>query len=308
MKSTISLLQAIQIITLSGVCIFLNSPGYAQNSENNPIQFNTFEELQQFLSYPGDSRFLLSCHRGGPENNLPENCIATFENTITHTRAILEVDPRYTKDSVIVLLHDPTLDRTTTGNGNISDFTFDELKQINLKNLDGNVTSYKIPTLNETLQWARGKAILLLDKKNVPIEKRLEIVKQNKANAYVILMAYSFEEAKMCYHLDKKIMMQVFINSSASVLEFDKTGVPWRNIVAFVGHQKPENPEIIDMIHQRGALCIMGTSRNLDLLYSKGKEKNTEALKNDYLALFKMGVDIIETDIPVSLSKNLFPR
>ena len=100
-------------------------------------------------------------------------------------------------------------------------------------------------------------------------------------------------------------MMQVFISSPEKVLEFDKTGVPWGNIVAFTGHQKPDNLDVIDMIHKRGALCIMGTSRNLDLKYSRREVNSIIDLKNEYKALLEMGIDIIETDKPVPLSKIL---
>lgn len=76
---------------------------------------------------------LVSAHRGGPQPGYPENCLATFENTLHHTFAIMEVDPRYTKDGQIVLHHDDTLGRTTTGRGKVSDFTLAELKALRLK-------------------------------------------------------------------------------------------------------------------------------------------------------------------------------
>ena len=276
---------------------------FTANAQNHYLKFESFEELQHFLSYQGMGNYLLSAHRGGPEKNFPENCIATFENTLKHTSAILEIDPRYTKDSAVIIHHDATLDRTTTGKGKVVDFTLNELKRIRLKDQEGNPTIHQIPTLNETFQWAKNKAILLLDKKDVPIEKRLEIVEQNNAESYTIIMAYNFDEAKRCYKLNKNIMMQVFINSPEKVKEFDETGVPWNNVVAFVGHQKPEFPQLTEMIHERGALCIMGTSRNLDLNFPE--VSNIKTLENDYRALLKMGIDVIETDIPIPVSKIL---
>ena len=57
----------------------------------------------------------------------PENCIATFEHTLQHTFSILEIDLQFTKDGQIVLHHDPTLDRTTTGTGPVADHTLKEL-------------------------------------------------------------------------------------------------------------------------------------------------------------------------------------
>ena len=67
-------------------------------------------------------------------------------------------------------MHDATIDRTTTGTGKVSDYTFEELQQFFLKDREGNVTPYKIPTLEECIVWSRGKTILNLDIKDVPLE------------------------------------------------------------------------------------------------------------------------------------------
>lgn len=281
--------------------------GSSQNPGTNYLKFRTPANLQQLLSYKGNGFFLISAHRGGPGNNYPENSIAAFENTIRYTPAILEIDPRYTRDSFIVIHHDPTLDRTTTGHGKVNNSTLNELKKLRLKDLQGNPTNFSINTLEEAIKWAKGKAILLLDKKDVPIEKRLEIVEKYNAEAYTIIMAYTFAEAKLCYSLNKNVMMQVFINSTEKVKEFEKTGVPWKNVVAFVGHSKPGETDFIRLLHQHGTLCIMGTSRNLDLKYSNDEVKGINELENDYKALLEIGIDIIETDIPVPLSKILTP-
>src|SRR6187402_840272 len=68
--------------------------------------------LMQLLRYDGQSLPVVSGHRGGAQSGLPENCLATFDNTVRHAFALLEVDPRLTKDGEIVLHHDATLERT----------------------------------------------------------------------------------------------------------------------------------------------------------------------------------------------------
>ena len=272
------------------------------------INAHTAQELRKIFHYTGDSVSFLSSHRGGPEKNLPENCIATFDNTLKHTWSIMEIDPRYTKDSLMVVHHDPTLQRTTTGKGKVSDFTLKELKTLKLKDTEGKVTQYQIPTLEEVLKWAKGKTILILDKKDVPVEARVKMIEKYKAEAYTMIMAYSFEEAKRCYSLNKNIMMEVFISSPKQVSEFDQTGVPWENVVAFVGHKKPDDPKVFQMIHQKGALCILGTSRNLDREFIEGKVIRIEELGNSYNALYREGADILETDIPVPVSKVVAKR
>ena len=46
---------------------------------------------------------------------------------------MIEMDPHYTKDSVLVVMHDPTLNRTSDGDGKIINYTYEELKKVRLK-------------------------------------------------------------------------------------------------------------------------------------------------------------------------------
>src|SRR5690606_3028903 len=172
------------------------------------INTSTADELMEFFSYSPDGIPLVSAHRGGPRQGFPENCIATFENTLRHTPAMLEIDPRYTKDGKIVLMHDQTLNRTTNGSGNVSDHTLAELKELRLRDTAGNLTDYRIPTLDEALQWAMGKTILVIDAKDVPIEVRVQKILDNKAEANAMVIAYSIEDIKKDYRLHPKIMME----------------------------------------------------------------------------------------------------
>lgn len=276
---------------------------YSGRGEKHYLDPKTPQKLREMFRYTGDSVSFLSSHRGGPEKNLPENSIPCFANTLKHTYSIIELDTRYTKDSIMVVHHDPTLERTTTGKGKVSDFTLKEIKELKLKDMEGNVTRYKVPAFDAVLKWAKGKTILVLDKKDVPIRALIKMVERYKAESYTIVMAYTFEDAKLCYKINRNIMMQVFINSPEKVRDFDQTGVPWENVVVFVSHQKPDYPEVFQMIHQKGALCILGTSRNLDREFLNGKVGGIEELNDGYNALYRSGADILETDIPVPVSQ-----
>src|SRR5690625_3431882 len=83
----------------------------------------------QFFRYTGRDIAIVTGHRGGIVEGYPENSIEAMENTLRHTHAFFEVDPRFTKAGVIVLMHDVTLDRTTNGTGKVSDYTFEELQE-----------------------------------------------------------------------------------------------------------------------------------------------------------------------------------
>src|SRR5262245_38105207 len=178
------------------------------------IDAQTAKGLQGLLA-PGEELPLVSGHRGGARAGYPENCLATFEHTLQHTFALLEVDPRMTKDGAIVLHHDPSLERTTNGQGLVADYSLAELKQLRLKDTAGKVTDDQIPTLDEALEWARGKAVLVLDQKDVPVAARVKKVEEHKAEGYAMLIVYSFKETQACFALNPNVMMEVMVPSHA---------------------------------------------------------------------------------------------
>lgn len=263
------------------------------------------DDLQALLAYGKDRIPLISAHRGGARQGFPENCIATFENTLRSTHALLEVDPRYTKDGAIVLMHDATLERTTTGQGNVADYTLAQLQELRLKDTEGNVTDYRIPTLDEALAWAKGKTVLVLDQKTVLMEARVKKIQQHRAQAYALVIAYSLEDAKRCYELDQEIMQEVMLPDRAALDKFARTGVAWRNVVAFVTHTEPKEPNIYQLLHARGVRCIVGTSRTLDRDFTAGKITDRRSLTEKYQALIRAGVDIIEADLGIEAGQAL---
>jgi arylsulfatase A-like enzyme/glycerophosphoryl diester phosphodiesterase len=286
----------------------------ASSSKNAPffpyrlhsINTNTSEELKDFFSYTVDRIPIISAHRGGPRKGFPENCIATFENTLLNTTAILEIDPRYTKDGKIILMHDSTLDRTTNGSGKVSDYTLDQLRLLRLKDPEGNLTNHQIPTLDGALQWAKGKTILVIDAKDVPIEKRVEKIVQNQAEANAILIVYSLEDIEKVYEMNPNIMMEVMMGNPENVQRLDKSPVPWENVIAFVGHDYPKYNEIISEIHNRGAICIQGSTRIYDREFISGKITEEELL-NGYQNILKSRIDIIEADLSLEAGRALRP-
>jgi glycerophosphoryl diester phosphodiesterase len=219
---------------------------------------------------------------------------------------MLEIDPRYAKDGAIVVHHDATLERTTTGNGKVVDFSVTELKKLRLKDPAGMATEFQIPTLDEVLDWARGKTVLVLDQKDVPVAARVKKVAEHQAEAYAMLIVYSYQDAQACFALNPNIMMEVMVPNLEKVAEFDKTGVPWKNVIAFVGHTPPSDKALYEAIHERGASCMVGTSRNLDRQVLGKRVSDIKELESDYRLLLERGADLFETDIPVPLGTLLF--
>lgn len=276
----------------------------AQTGSKQGNVYHTFNiknpaELKEFFAYKPDRIPFICAHRGGDKKFFPENCIATFENTISQVHSMIETDPRYTKDSVIILMHDPTLERTTNGKGKVSDYTWEELKKLRLKDSFGNITDYRIPTLDEALEWAKSKTILVLDRKDVPIEVRVKKITEHDAVSNAIVIAYSPEEIKRCYSLNHDIIMEVMAGDFKAIRSFEETNVPWANVVCFVSHNLNIDPEIFRMVHEKGALCIAGSSRNHDLKYKSGEIKSIEELSVLYRKMITDGADIIEADLAI---------
>lgn len=278
----------------------------APASRLHRIDPQTPQGLQDLFKHTGEALAFVSAHRGGARKGFPENCIATFENTLRHTFAILEIDPRYTKDGAIVLHHDPTLGRTTTGLGRVADLTLPELKRLRLKDTEGNVTEFQVPTLDEVLEWARGRTILVLDQKDVPVAARVKKIEEHKAEAYAMLIVSNFKDVQVCHALNPKIMMEVMIPDRAKFAQFDQLGVPWRNVVAFVGHTPSEDTALYESIHAKGASCMVGSSRNLDRQFIRREVTNLKLIEPGYRAFLQRGADLIETDIPVELGPLLY--
>ena len=280
--------------------------GSSTSSQLHVMDPRTPGGLRELFRYTSEPLHIVAAHRGGPQQKFPENCIATFENTLQHTYAIMEIDPRYTKDGAIVVHHDSTLERTTTGKGRVAELTLQELKELRLKDIEGVVTEFQIPTLDEVLQWARGKTILVIDQKDVPVEARVGKIQEHRAEAYAMLIVYSFKDARKCHELNEDIMMEVMIPDRQKFSQFDETGVPWSNIIAFVGHTPPTDTELLRMIHAKGTCCVAGTSRNLDREFIANRASGTGAIEQRYRDLLQVGADVIETDLPREVGKLLY--
>jgi glycerophosphoryl diester phosphodiesterase len=267
------------------------APAYSQTGKLNVLKIDKPKQLHQYFKYTGKDIPLISGHRGGPDKGYPENSIEAMTHSLQFTPATFEIDPRLTKDSVIVLLHDDTLDRTTTGTGKLKDHTWEEVKQLQLKDVDGNVTPYRVPTLEEAIIWAKGKTVLILDKKDVPLAITAKLIKKHNAEAWVMITVHNAKEAKFYYDDNKNVMFEAFVKTKKAMEEYEKAGIPWQQIMAYVGPQdKPENKEIFDLLHQRGVMCMISTAPIYDKLPSA--EERAKA----YAQIIRNGADVIEAD------------
>jgi glycerophosphoryl diester phosphodiesterase len=105
----------------------------------------------------------VAAHRGGALL-WPENSLLAFRNAVALGADYLETDVHLTADDEVVVLHDPTLERTTTGRGAVRGVRLADLAPLRLRGTDGAATGEPIPTLAQVLDVvasARGVELLL---------------------------------------------------------------------------------------------------------------------------------------------------
>ena len=93
----------------------------------------------------------ISAHRG--ENGVfPENTIPGFQEAVRLGANQVEFDVRHTKDGRFIIMHDPTVDRTTDGTGKVAELTFDEIRALDAGiKKDERFAGTKVPTFEEAL-------------------------------------------------------------------------------------------------------------------------------------------------------------
>ncbi len=256
------------------------------------IDIKTRSDLYAWFRYTPTRPIVVSGHRGGMISGYPENCIESFEKTLTLMPSFFEIDPRLTRDSVIVLMHDATIDRTTNGTGRVSDYTLEELRQFRLKDRDGHLTEFRIPTLEEAIRWSQGKTIFNLDIKDVPLEFMSDFINRLAPNN-VMYTVHNADQARLLLDRDPQVMLLTWCRSMDDYRSYRKAGIPLRQTMAYVGTMMyGDCQELYDTLHNQGVMCMISVATTHD-------RRATEAMRQEgYRLELASGCDIIETDYP----------
>lgn len=263
-------------------------PGYARTA---PFyrDFETPRELAAYLRYNSEAGPLVSAHRGGPVPGYPENALATFDLMLRYAPVLIETDVRLSSDSVLVILHDDTLDRTTTGKGPLGAQTLAELRRLLLKDERGVVTPFRLPTLAEVLAWAEGRAVLTLDvKPEVPPQRLVDAVRRAHAEDEVVVIVYSLEDLMRYQRIAPELNYSVTVETVADVDALAASGLDVGRLIAFTGVGEVR-PEVISRLHALGIRAILGTFGPIDARAARGGPEV-------YQAIIDQGVDVIATD------------
>ncbi|MFD0763291.1 glycerophosphodiester phosphodiesterase family protein [Mucilaginibacter lutimaris] len=190
--------------------------------------------LLQTINLAAQNKVMVAAHRGD-WRNAPENSLRAFEYAAAMGVDIVELDLNKTKDSVLIILHDQTLDRTTDGKGKPSDYTLAEIQKFRLRNGLGRVTRNPIPTFKEVMLALKGKPVLVnLDKSYPYYREAYAVLKETGTLKQALFKAeVTYPELKGKYPklIDSIVFMPIVnldkANARAIIVEYLKNIKPW---------------------------------------------------------------------------------
>ncbi len=171
----------------------------------------TIAQLVSNLEDSQNDQVIVVAHRGD-WRNAPENSLQAIENCIKMGVDMVEIDIRETKDGELILMHDETIDRTTTGTGKVTDLTWDYLQTLYLRDGIGHETPHKIPTLKEALESCKGKILVNLDKSYPIFDRCFKIVQETGTQHQVIIkgaIPYSQVKHEFGAYLEEVFFMPI---------------------------------------------------------------------------------------------------
>ena len=264
-----------------------------------------FPSRAQALYEEGKVRVI--SHRGDWRNT-PENSIRAIQNCIDLGVNMVEIDIKKTKDNELILLHDKTLDRTTTGKGLPQDYTLAEIKQMRLRNGAGVATSHQIPTLEEAMIVAKGKIWVNIDKGYDYFDLVEKVLEKTGTTQQVLIKAglpYQKVVAENKAVLDKLFFMPIIdmANPDAMTMveEYIKNMQPKVFEVCFTQiDQALQN--VLDRIQKSGSKVWINTLWP-SLCAGLNDDRAVEENQQDSIwgKVIEMGASFIQTDRPKEL-------
>jgi glycerophosphoryl diester phosphodiesterase len=171
---------------------------------------------------PGAGRVRVAAHRGGAAL-WPENSLLAFTNALGLGVDLVETDVHLTADGEVVILHDPTLERTTSGQGAVSGVTAGALADVRLRGPDGRATEEGVPRLAALLDVLRPSRVELLLEIKVDAarqrypgieEKVLALVKDRQLFERTLFMGFQPDTVRRVRELDRTARTVLLVSRS----------------------------------------------------------------------------------------------
>jgi glycerophosphoryl diester phosphodiesterase len=238
---------------------------------------------------------LIAAHRGGA-GLAPENSLTAFRGALALGADALELDVHLTADGEVVVIHDATLERTTTGRGAVADATLAQLRTLHLKARDGSVTADSVPRLADVLDLAAPAGVEVLPEIKTAAGGRRYAGIEEKVLA--LLGARRFGERATIQSFDEATLRRLH--------ELDRTQ---RTMLVVSGRRletaRAEPPEAVRWASDVGAADLGMDHRTIDgrVVAAAAAARvrlsawtvNTEP---DLCRMLDLGVDVVMSDHP----------
>ncbi len=213
---------------------------------------------QNLRSVLSENELIICVHRAAVGPDVTENSLFAMEIAKKEGFFMLEIDLRESGDGGLFLMHDATLDRTTTASGILSDYTAKELEEIRLKG-----SGEPIPVFSKVLEWAADNDILLmLDVKNVSLNKVYEEVLNANMLDRVFVLTFTEERSREALSLDAGLMVSVLITSPGDIQEYREYAQSPEQLLAYIN--KRAELKLFELARESGIPIITDTLNDID--------------------------------------------
>ncbi|GGB96231.1 glycerophosphodiester phosphodiesterase family protein [Dyadobacter sediminis] len=232
-------------------------------------------------------------HRGGLYAQYPESSITLFNATaesFKNDTVFIEIDLRKSKDGSLYLMHDPTVDRTTTGKGQLEELSDDYLNSLRLKTKGGKITGEHIPTFDEMLTFIKNRNINLMLDIKAPVHKQaLEQVKKHRMENRMLVLTFKDEFTRLVAETDQNVLLSALIETGEAWNAFEQIPVRAGKRIAYITARTPA--ELISRLRQEKVRIMADVSEDstnggkpmpADGYRVKVKEQQLDILISDY--------------------------
>jgi glycerophosphoryl diester phosphodiesterase len=247
---------------------------------------------ERFLD--ADSKIVMVAAHRAAHLDFPENSLPAIQEAIRIGVDIVELDVKVTKDGIPILMHDGTINRTTTGTGKPSDFTLEELRQFRLVH-QGETTDELIPTFEEALMLVKNKVLVDIDIKTDQLDPIIDVIKKLECEDQVFWFDNDYEALEYVRNADHDFML---MPRAYSIEMADSAIVRFQPAAVHIDF-KFYTEEVVTLIKSNNARIWINALGAYDPAF--GTEKEDEALEK----ILRYGANIIQTDQPELLLKLL---
>jgi glycerophosphoryl diester phosphodiesterase len=232
-------------------------------------------------------REIMICAHRGLTSQGPDNSLQAIAAAVEAGLPAVEIDVRHCSDGVLVLMHDPTVNRTSDGRGRVERFSFQQIRKLRLL-WEGKPIA-PIPSLEEVMEAVAGRALLYIDMKTERVELVVDAVRRHEAYDWTILLG-STEQLLRVHELDPRCRLHTVVNSRRELDELLARLTPTMIEVSSL-----PDPAYVEYVHSKGLVMELDTMGRPD----------REAVRSRRYELWRRyltcGVDFVMSDYPDAL-------